>query len=262
MSHRLQRAESRGRAAWRAIPGMLILAVAGCSLSAPSVTPSPSVGEEPLPASEPCDVDVLTESLARRDRVEGYHFVKTERAEGSRIRPGRAAVYSEGSYLAPDQVRHRVANLEGGFFASHLTFLDAVRTPEATWYLRPAGEWIGGEPTNAELWASAAWERAGDDGAPLRAPLDELALLVEAVPLQDLETAAAPENLPGEGGCVLVTVANRGVTAAIRLDPARFRLLAWSVAFPDTRFAVELSYEVPRADEFAHPNPVELKPPS
>ncbi len=200
---------------------------------------------------------MLTESLAGRDRVEGYHFVKTERVEGSRVRDERAVVNSEGSYLAPDRVRHRIANLQGGFFASHLTFLDAVRTADATWYLRPASEWVGGEPTNAELWASAAWEREADGLAPLRAPLDEFALFVEGMPLLDLEPAIVPESLPGRGGCVLVTVANRGVTAAIRLDPAALRILSWSVAFPDNRFAVELSYEMPRADEFLPPNLVD-----
>lgn len=258
MTTAARRAGGDGRAApritWSAVPVALALAATACSVPAPSVTPSASFAQEPLPASEPCDVEVLTESLDRRDRVEGYHFVKTERTEGSRVLNERAVVYSEGSYLAPHRVRHRVANLEGGFFASHLTFLDAVRVAEATWYLRPAGEWVGGEPTNAELWASAAWERESDGAAPLRAPLEEFALLVEGLPLLDLKPAVAPASLPGRGGCVLVTVADGGVTAAIRLDPAASRVLAWSVAFPDLRFAVELSYEVPRTGEFTPPD--------
>lgn len=225
--------------------GALVLVAGTAACASPPPTPS-AVPDPPaqLPA-EPCDDAVLDQALAGIEEVGGYRFTQEIAWPRAPRRAGDDRVWvrtrTQGAFLAPDRYKEEVVQTDD-LLGPGVGFVRAVRIGAVQWWLVPAGG------DGAVEWRELPPD--SQDGNILTVLHSYLHAEAGAAPDAD-----PPISLPGEGGCVMTARIGDPLAhvVAVRIDPTVPRVVAVAVENDEARWRMEVTYEVPAADEFVAP---------
>lgn len=228
------------------VVGALVLVAGTAACASPPATPS-GVPETPAPLpTEPCDGAVLEQALAEIEEVGGYRFTQEIAWPRAPRRVGDDRVWAptrtHGAFLAPERYKEEVVQTDDPL-GSGMGFVRAVRIGGTQWWLVPAGD------EGVVEWREVPPDAHGGN-----------VLTVVPLYLQDADVVASLDadapSLPGEGGCVMTARAGGpqlpGVVA-VRIDPTVPMVVAFAVEHDEMRWRMEVTYEVPAADEFVAP---------
>jgi hypothetical protein len=201
----------------------------------------------------PCDTTLLTDALGAITGVAGYRYERVLDSFGpdpaaSGSIDGRPLAWSSrtshGAYLAPDRFVEVVDSVTPGHEPD---FWRVVQVRDEAWVSVTRGGAERWEPTLVGL------ERAHK--------LDAINDFVAPEDRQSFVTGPAPEDLPGQGGCVMAATVFGGRYVALRIDRDERRITAWLWRAGDPaadgvaqRESLLVDYALPSEAEFVAPD--------